>query len=331
MFLEIISIELTHKCNLDCEWCFNKYSLGFSRKWELPYEKLVYVLLTFEKWRRKNNIKKPLIKLTWWEPLLHSKFTQIVLFIKKVLKYKIKLNTNWLLIEKYETLIKDNIDIILFSYHFLDKSTDIWDYRHKKDKAAKIISNMPKNIKKIICTRTNKDFIDNIDSIVAYINTSFSFDKYIFWFPLLAKDEILDFWKNDFEKFVKKVILLDSKYKIDLKIGFPPAFCFNKKPYLLDLVTEIENLYTFLWIRININPFWRLTNSYYYTEEEIEVKNEESFDLFFNSKLLKKTKGFEWVNKTCKECRFLNKCWWGNRMFAYASNWDLFWKDPWMT
>lgn len=62
--LEVISIELTHQCNLDCQWCFNKYSNDFQRTNFIPYEKLIRNLVVFEKWRIKNNRKKPLIKIT---------------------------------------------------------------------------------------------------------------------------------------------------------------------------------------------------------------------------------------------------------------------------
>lgn len=331
--LEIISIELTHACNLDCVWCFNKYSYWFSRKNFLHYETLIRKLLIFEKWRQRNNIKKPLIKLTWWEPLLYYKFKELVIFIKKYLWYKIKLNTNGLLLNRFsKAFIEKNIDIILFSYHFLDESTyyNKW-YSYKKNLASLIISSYSEKIFKIICTRINKKFIYNFDKYITFVSKKFKFNKYIFWFPLLAQWEKLDFTKEDFKIFADKVNFYSKKLQLDLKIWFPPAFCFDNKPEELNSVTEIENLYTFMWIRLNFSPIWKITTSYYYSEDNFDLNSEKDLDNFFSSKFLQAIQNFDWLDKRCLKCKFFQKCWWWNRMFAFANNWNFYSQDPWIS
>jgi len=327
----IISIELTHKCNLSCEWCFNQHSPWFDRKNEINYEDLLKILLIFEKFRRKNWLQKPLIKLTWWEPLLYYKIKEIIIFIKKYLWYKIKLNTNWFYLESlWKNFIEDNIDIILFSYHFWDKTLYNQKYILDKNKYSNYISSL-NWVKKYISSRINKNLINDIDNHINFISSNFSFNKYFLWFPVLWKWEKLDFTKEDFRNFCIKLNKIKSKIWFKFEIWFPPAFCFSNEPELLNSLVNMKNITIFLWERININPKWKITSSYYYFDKEYKIVNEEDFEQFLNSTFFSNIRKLDWLDEKCKNCDYLIKCWWWNRMLALSLNWDFFSRDPWMT
>ncbi|MDD5213063.1 MAG: radical SAM protein [Candidatus Gracilibacteria bacterium] len=329
---EIISIELTHLCNLKCEWCFNQHSSEYNNKKFLNFEELIKTLLLFEKWRIKNAIKKPLIKLTGGEPTLYYRINELILFIKSYLGYKIKLNTNGLLLHKLDQkIISDNLDIILFSYHFGDNTMYNKSYIEEKDKAAKFISGLANNITKVICSRININLINNLEEHIKYIEDNFNFKRYILWFPLLAKGEKLEFSKEDYISLYKKIIELKKKVKIEIEIGFSPAFCMNGEENLIDSVTSIKNLITFSGNRINITPSGFLTDSYYYTDDKIRVKNINAFDEFFNSNFFKKNSKLESLPEKCKNCNYLQKCGGGNRMLTYMQTGDFYSPDPWMS
>lgn len=77
---------------------------------------------------------------------------------------------------------------------------------------------MPAHIKKTICSRINKELINNVEKYVRHIDTTYNFSTYIFWFPLLERSEVLDFSKQDFQKFVQKILTLNNELSLEVKI-----------------------------------------------------------------------------------------------------------------
>lgn len=91
--LNLIAFEITSVCNLSCKHCFlNDES---DKKYQLSLDIIRESLTSLAKY----NFWKPYISITGGEPLLHSQFKDLLLYLNNE-KYKFSLVTNGINIDK---------------------------------------------------------------------------------------------------------------------------------------------------------------------------------------------------------------------------------------
>ena len=98
-------ISLINKCQLNCKYCFAKDIIKTSKtKEEISIENFKYVL----DFLKTGNSEQPL-KLVGGEPMLHSRFSEIIDIVKND-KYfnNVMIFTNGLDLDKYIDLVNDS-------------------------------------------------------------------------------------------------------------------------------------------------------------------------------------------------------------------------------
>lgn len=313
-----VSIELTHSCNMNCDFCFNEYSEFNSKKF-IDFEKLKTTLISLKKqWLYK-------IRFTWWEPLLHPKIYNILAFTKR-LWFFIKLNTNWILINnKNIKIIEKYVSSILFSYHFpRDNSNKI---NILKERAIFLISKS--KIKyKTISTRINKHVIAKIYDICFHFD-KYKFNDLILWFPLKSKqEENIIISEKDYSYLISNLLIYKKIFNIEILLWLPPAYCFENKP---NLIKKLTWDYLLGSDKIIITPEFNTSIIYYYFPNKNTFPYWSlNFKEIIESKFIKKFNSFDWLDSKCKECDYLIWCFGWNRINSWFENWNFFWKDPWM-
>jgi MoaA/NifB/PqqE/SkfB family radical SAM enzyme len=148
------SIEITTKCNNNCLYCFNNLH-GLDEISITNFRKILDIL-------KENNIF--FIKLSGGEPLVHSKFKQISLILKKYNCFNKSIITNGLLIDKYYNIINKCYDKIGIS---IDGSKETHSRLRGKLSYDKIINNVDKiKIPKIMYVTISKLNYKNIGDII---------------------------------------------------------------------------------------------------------------------------------------------------------------------
>jgi len=328
--IEIISIELTYNCNMECSWCFNNFSIFNNEKIFINskyiYSFLLKILIIREKIWLKSKI---VILLTWGEPLLHPDIKNIVYFIDKLkqrFNLKLKINTNWLLAHSRNKTFWNKIDTILYSYNFYDNET--------KNNSLLKIKNLTylKHIFKwqiFVSSRLNKELLSNLEIIVAFYKAN-NLTNFILWFPLDKEYDNIFISQEEWKIFIDNISYLTMEWNLNIKVWNLPAWCFFwdiQKVANIALYNHSSN-----WMdRIVLNPKWIINPFYYYYSNDYNTyHNYLDILKYFSSKYFKIIWKKEWLTDKCVKCIYLNECNWWNRIISYNLKNDFFWIDPYL-
>jgi molybdenum cofactor biosynthesis enzyme MoaA len=111
-----IVVEIISSCNMECDFCFVTHNLH--KKNTLSFEEIKEIIDQIE------NMEAEAIRITGGEPLLHPDIEKIVQYAKSKCE-KVILNTNGTLINQNNSNVFNNIDIVLFSFHQIERTKSI--------------------------------------------------------------------------------------------------------------------------------------------------------------------------------------------------------------
>ncbi|MBU90188.1 hypothetical protein CMO94_01495 [Candidatus Woesearchaeota archaeon] len=283
-----IVIEVTRKCNLSCDFCFNKQGENISG--ELDKKTIFNILEKIS----EQGIKA--VRFSGGEPFLRKDLGELLRKAKSLGLYVI-LNTNGLLIKEKEFDYFNDIDLVLFSFHETDKYSTI-------KKLLKSLEDY--NTQIMFGTIMNKDNISNLKTFYELISKIE--EKKEFQWALLRhvpnennNDPIS---KKDIQELYKGVMEYNEKFGMDIKIVNSMPFCAIKE----DLASickggDFDSGNT----RLVIDCTGNYKTDYRSTKQLGNIHNKSILEVW-NSQEVKDIRKFKKIKDECKECYHLEKC-----------------------
>lgn len=320
MNIKEICIEITSKCNLKCNGCFNAFSSDhIHRNTSLNINQVSNI---FE---QANHLDIPLIRITGGEPTQHSNIEEILKLKSTYNSIHLRLNTNALDIAP----ILQNLDLI-DSFHI-----SLNGYNNEQD------SNW---------TNTTKSFEMKINSIkqlqernkiirIGTILTDHNIKNLNQFFPLIEKLDI-DHWEfyrpisnrseNYFEQNLEDICLKLAYYSFHLKqkvqIANAIPFCvLSDKSILNEICVGAE--YDDGNSRLIVSPNYKIKPSYYL---DIELDQGNNLNKAIHSNYRQKLLKYDFLPSQCQKCIYLNKCKGGSRYKVFSQRKKLYGRDPLM-
>lgn len=282
--LEWLEIFLWYKCNVRCNFCYQK-DLRFAYKENLSRDEVETLL------RDGYNDGKRFVIFAWWEPTIDQNLIHYIEFSKEIGFQHIRIHTNGFTFDSYnylENLFNKGLTGLIFSIHWFwkvhDEVTRVpWSFK----KLQKGLENVEKLISK------HPDFSLDINTVLYKWNykTLLKLFIYLSRFPIIrcqlnyssslqlfSREEKEDLMV-EYEKslpYIQKILYISKKYGLKVVIDNIP-YCLIWKPYFSFIEENIKNDRT----------------SYLVTGE---VKNTyaETYDSIKTEK--------------CKKCMYVEKC-----------------------
>ncbi len=273
-----VVIEVTDNCNLNCEFCFNKYSYNLDKRQErknLPLNVIKNIILQ----TKEMNVN--FIRFTGGEPLLHPDFIEMVNFAKKV-GFHVWLNTNGTLIDqKMGEFIKKNIDNVLISFH--GNSTPELE-------GVKVLRGG------IVLTNENIKKLEEYYKLYS--------DKYLleFYRPMNVANPDLKF-------AIEEIFRLNLLYGKGFKIANAIPLCLNEKLTLI----SCGGVYDDGANRMVVSTNGKIKPSYYSPKTYGDIK---SLYNAWNSEEWRQLRNLSNVPKKCEKCKLLLRCRGGSKAIA---------------
>ncbi len=319
--LQILEIELTNKCNLNCEHCYVKKN----KLVDLQEEKVVELIKTAGKMQVYRLV------FTGGEPLLYKNIFGLAELAKKVGIKQVMLMTNGLLINKKNISAFKIFDLIQLSIDVPPGEKPHFRKNYFFDLIKKINLLKENNIQVNLQATLHKSLIPLLDEINNFskeldikigINRLFNINS-----SEKVKSELL--CPSELKKGLEKIVELRKKNHL-IGCSDPFLFLVDKKRMTLfekslpakiigGCIAGIATLY----IRSNgdvlICPFVEKVFDNIYSSK-IE-------SIWFENELLMRIRDRENFSGKCKNCKFLAFCG-GCRASALINGGDLFGSDP---
>ncbi len=305
-----VMIEVTPKCNFNCQFCFNYISFAQDGR-NIKELSTIYFKKIIDN-ISQTGIK--IVKFTGGEPLLRKDIFYLLRYAKKK-DLEVRLNTNASLINQKNVKefknIVDNVLIPIESY--TDKKEEkITGYNKALSKKIKAIELLKKQDIPVVRAGTVaiKENILNFDKIAKLIN-SLPLDEWELYrpIPLSKKDNLSSQLIN---------ILADKL--IDLRIKTDkPVFIANAIPFCsikdLNKINSVSKgaLYDDGHNRLVVDPRGFVKPHYFLNEN---LGQPTDILKAWQSDFVKKMRNFEFLPKQCENCSFVFKCRGGSRQAA---------------
>lgn len=297
-----IVIELSNKCNLNCDFCFQKQEEFHSN---MLSKKDIFLLL-----EEISNSGISAVRFTGGEPFLRKDLKEILVKAKSLNLYVI-LNTNATLITEKNKNIFDYVDLALFSLHYSQNFPVITEKINLlKNKTTKIM----------LATITTAQNIKNLNLFYDFVS---KLDKTNFfeWFLLRQIPNKLNnspLSKENLYKLYKKIKKYNSKYNLNVKIANALPFCAIKKDlYLICKGGAFDSGYT----RLIINSEGNYKLDYSSKNSLGNIKNKKVMEVW-NSKQAKEVRNYKKIKKNCEKCYYLQTCKGGLLEKEYLQNFE---------
>ncbi len=308
-----ISIELTTKCNLDCDFCFNKTT--YNDDYSLDEEKVFSIL----EQTAKLGVKR--IRFTGGEPLLDEKLSEYAEYAKK-LDLEVWLNTNGFAVDRYTNDLLRLFDSVLIPFHGVRESriTGKPKSTQRKIETIKKIKKAKRNIFLRIGTvilDKNLNEIEKIYNIVKLLKIKWEL------YRLIGNKNTINRPK-DFQRLYDilfKIYLRDSKM-FSVTNAFP--FClFNdmNKARLFSIGGFLDDGRD----RIVINARGEAKPTYYSKDVLGSWKDIKSV---WENETMRKLRNLTYLPKKCKYCTYKSICRGGSRTLAKNEYGSYYGKDP---
>jgi radical SAM protein with 4Fe4S-binding SPASM domain len=200
-----IIIELTKKCNLNCDFCYNTKTKGK----EVTTSQIFKIIDSI---KGKTNA----IRFTGGEPLLREDLNELLECAKKNKLYTI-LNTNGELFNEENINLIDNVDDLLISFHDISKKNQI-------SALFKLIKKQKNSIFLRVCTTLTKKNIESLEEFYSFMQYQPVND----WFLLRQipnKKNPEPISKKEAKEMIDKIISLNKKFQRNTKIANSLPFC----------------------------------------------------------------------------------------------------------
>lgn len=336
-----VVLNITSKCNLFCDYCFNDYDYPLDTRntrktlWLEDFKKIIDEL--YNSWTRD-------IILTWWEPFSCSFLWEILDYLKEKNIF-IRINTNWTLLSdaNLERLNTNYSIHLMVSMHEFNNN-DYFEINKKWASSIYGINNLSKWENKF------QDKLNQLQKVRYYKNLSLWFLTILTPKNIIYLEKIFDFILSKFElndwhffrlfstwttKWISKEMItlaiaklykLNTLHKSDFKIVDAVPFCVTKNIDIASHVIDWElssnhNVKTIITAEWNIQIMSAFDMHLWNIFKE-GIKNIWEWE-FVQKKL---TNWF--LPKDCYDCKYKNECMWWSRMDANIYNWAYDALDP---
>ncbi len=329
-------IEIEPRCNLDCQWCFNRNAFAKYNRSSFPSLKMPLVKEIIEEMVR---LKIPTVRFTGGEPLLRPDIFNLLGYAKEK-GLTVVLNSNGILIDEI-TAKKLNglIDSILISIQGVGKKGD---EAVGKQGATKTKINALSHLRQFtkakifVATVLRPEIIEKNEAELDKIHNLIKELGYISrWHLCRCIPEKKESYRENNESYKKIIHKLINwqlgkngfylhHYPYVISNGIP--FCFYDMERV-DLVSY-GGIYTDGYSRLSIDPTGRIRPIYY---SPISLSNEPRAILSaWNHPFLKDLRNFKSLPPACADCFYKKKCLGGNRFLANLVFDDYSAPDPLM-
>jgi len=317
-----VMIEVTPKCNFNCQFCFNYISFAQDGR-NIKELSTVYFKKIID------NISQAgikIVKFTGGEPILRINIFSLLKYAKEK-DLEVRLNTNASLInQKTVKKLKGIVDNILIPIEsYTDKKEEkITGYTHSLKKKIKAIELLKKQDIPVVRAGTVaiKENILNFDKIAKLIN-QLSLDEWELYrpIPLSKKDNLSSQLIN-----ILADKLIDLRKKTDRPVFIANAlpFCSIKDLKKINSVSK-GALYDDGHNRLVIDPR-SFVKPHYFLDENLG----QSTDILkaWQSDFSKKMRNLKFLPEQCQRCLFVFKCRGGSRQAAKMIYGDYQALDP---
>ena len=283
-----VKFEITAKCNLTCEFCFN--SNAFSRDLvDLSFKKVCLIIDKIAESGTRN------IKFSGGEPFMRKDFIEVLRYAKSK-GLNIWVNTNTTLIDiKDVNQFKGVVDMFLFPFHSLG-SIDL-----------KLVNEIKKNgINFQLNTVMTKDNIENLEEFFIAVR-----DMDVRWFiarPVPCKDNKNPIDNDDVKLLIEKLIALKDKYwKVEIE-NLP--FC-SYEPEKVKLFSG-GAVNCGIFNKLVVDPSGKVKPCYSISDKLGDVFSDNILSCWNQDGL----RTLEVLPEVCQKCKLVNDCLGGCRFAA---------------
>lgn len=308
-----IVMEITTKCNLNCNVC----SLDKSQSFDVNFETAKKIM------DESKRLKVKAVRFTGGEPFLNPDLEKMLTYAKKN-KFYVLLNTNATIInDSILKLLDETVDNVLVSLQGYNKKTDAFLTKFGVNFETKI-ANIVKLRTKIpilrIGTAISKTLINNIDKYYKLL-LKMGVNHWEIYRPIIKNNKEFKITKNELEELM--LFLLDLKKKgMKVRIANPVPFCFNKD-INLSLATLLGSNADDGHSRI----IWDV-KGYFKPSYFININLGKTIIGAWNNDLLRRIRKLSYLPLKCKKCVYLKWCKGGSRAIAKLIYQDYFHLDP---
>ena len=321
-----VMIEVEPRCNLDCEFCFNKISFAKNDRTVKPLSKSY--LKKVINGIAKSGIK--IVRFTGGEPLLRKDLFELMAYAK-TRKLEVRLNTNGLLVTK-EIASKLNkfVDNILIpmesaSDEIEGEITGVKNVLTRKIEAIKILRKAGILIVRIGSVGTKKGIADfeKMTKIIATLPV----DEWEWYRPITSKHGQKWITASDMQKLANKIIKFSKKTKIKLSIANAIPFCVHRNMQKMSSIC-VGAFSDDGHSRLVIDPRG-FVKPHYFVEKNIG----DPLNILgaWNNVHMKKMRNLKLLPVKCQKCKYKMQCRGGSRHEAMMAYGKYFAADPLMS
>lgn len=316
-----VMIEIEARCNLDCEFCFNKNS--FAEKGRDIKNKLSTSIIK-KIIDSTAQTKIPIVRFTGGEPLLRKDIWQLAKYAKRK-NLETRLNTNGILITSLNIAkeIAQHFDNVLMPIQYSDVLGGDKVAR-TKNKAIKYLKQAEVKILRVGTVAT-KTVIKNLDQVHKFV-ISLPIDKWELYRAIAVPGNPQSFTRTDVKNLIEGLIKIrKATGKIHYLINAIP-FC-SYDPIKIQTVAAGAGAVDG-HERLAVDPRGFAKPIYYMREN---IGDPTDILACWNHSFMKKMRNLEFVPRECKKCVYLERCRGGCRFSAYTVNGSFKAPDPLMS
>ena len=313
-----VAIEVTNKCNLDCQFCFNKFFKNDDgEKQELDYRCIKDIIDNICKF----GIRR--VRFSGGEPLLREDIYDILEYAKSK-GLQVWLNTNATLIdEKNISKLSKLVDSVLIPLNSFDSTTESLITKNFlfecKISGIKLLKKA--NIKIIrIGTVATKFNIQNLERIHNIIE-KFKVNYWLLFRPIPNPSNLFPIDNQDIQVLVEKIIKINKESNSGYKIYNAIPFC-AYEPVKVSQVA-VGARYDDGHTRLIIDSRGIVRPMYYMGENIGDVLINRDIKRHWNNKFMRNIRNLKFIPPICNRCKYLSICLGGSRAVSNIVNKSL--------
>lgn len=315
-----VVIEVTGKCNFDCEGCFNRYSFAdHGRNQQESNQQIKKIIQAVA----EAGVK--VVRFTGGEPLLRPDIFELIQFAHD-LSLVVRLNTNASLIRPgHMTLLDRYIDSVLVSFNGFDAQSDErWtkrkgSYQEKMQGLALLAETKVKLRLGTVLTPYN---IQNLEKIFQQVSSLNPYQWEVYREISEGKEDVL---KEYLPKILDQLLSYSVRMGSLVKIANAIPFCLadREKMSLLSLGAIADDGHS----RFVIDPRGHSKPSYFIN---VNIGRPEDIQSCWNHPFMKDMRQLKMIPERCRKCEYVLSCKGGSRYKAWVVNGSYKARDPLM-
>jgi radical SAM protein with 4Fe4S-binding SPASM domain len=315
-----LQLDLTNKCNMNCEYCYNKHFVCGQELTDDQFLELSDQIL--------KDIKPLFVTFSGGEPFVRKNILFKLAKIFKEKEIEVYVNTNGTLIneEIAKKIGELKIDKVSINIESLDKEeheklrglSGCWD---RSLNSIELLKKYAPNCNVVIRTVVNKKNYLEVEKIANFVKSLGLKEYMLIDFIPKADDQHLMLNKEEWAEFYKKYLNIK---KLGLRIVPNHAILFLERTRNIDVPFCMAGR-----IKLIINANGDVVPCNHLKEKQFVAGNvlkENLKDIWENSKILKEFR--ELVPEKCSGCGFKNQCSGGCHAMAYYVAGDYKARDP---